>query len=118
MLEQNRFLPPASSPAGVPPAPAVFDWQAAVLAGAFACPEDYDSTGILAGVDPFESRYWWMPELYTSDSIAGESTVTSPLGGAAVAAASGPSNGQNSQERPLKTGQAARRPGSRSPAAA
>jgi len=117
MLEQNRLLPPAS-PATMPPAPAAFDWQAAVLAGAFACPEDYDATGILAGVDPFESRYWWMPELYTSGSVVGEYADESPLGGAAVVAAPGPIDGQGSQERPLKTGQAARRPGSRSPAAA
>jgi hypothetical protein len=26
--------------------------------------DDYDLTGILTGVDPCESRYWWMPELH------------------------------------------------------
>jgi hypothetical protein len=25
--------------------------------------EDFDGTGVLAGVDPCESRYWWIPEL-------------------------------------------------------
>ena len=34
--------------------------------GLFASAEDYDSTGILTGVDPCESRYWWMPELHAS----------------------------------------------------
>lgn len=29
----------------------------------FVSAEDFDGTGILAGVDPCESRYWWMPEL-------------------------------------------------------
>lgn len=26
--------------------------------------EDFDVTGLLAGMDPCESRYWWMPELH------------------------------------------------------
>lgn len=118
MLEQNRLLPPASSPAALPPTPAVFDWQAAVLDGAFASPEDYDSTGILAGVDPFESRYWWMPELYTGGSAAGESAAVDRQDGPAVVAPPAAGDHQGSPERPLKTGQAARRPGSRSTAAA
>lgn len=29
----------------------------------FVSAEDFDRTGILAGLDPCESRYWWMPEL-------------------------------------------------------
>jgi hypothetical protein len=29
----------------------------------FTSAEDFDATGILAGVDPCESRYWWLPEL-------------------------------------------------------
>jgi hypothetical protein len=29
----------------------------------FVSAEDFDRTGILAGVDPCESRYWWIPEL-------------------------------------------------------
>jgi hypothetical protein len=28
--------------------------------------EDFDATGILAGMDPCESRYWWVPELHGS----------------------------------------------------
>jgi hypothetical protein len=30
----------------------------------FLTPEDFDSTGILSGVDPSEPEYWWMPELH------------------------------------------------------
>jgi len=30
----------------------------------FVSAEDFDCTGILAGIDPCESNYWWMPELY------------------------------------------------------
>lgn len=26
--------------------------------------EDFDATGILRGIDPCESRYWWIPDLY------------------------------------------------------
>lgn len=32
--------------------------------GRFVSAEDFDATGILTGVDPCESRYWWVPELY------------------------------------------------------
>jgi hypothetical protein len=31
--------------------------------GSFVSAEDFDGTGVLAGVDPCESRYWWIPEL-------------------------------------------------------
>jgi hypothetical protein len=27
---------------------------------------------VLTGVDPCESRYWWMPELYGPDAAAGD----------------------------------------------
>ena len=33
----------------------------------FVSAEDFDGTGILAGMDPCESLYWWMPELYGPD---------------------------------------------------
>jgi len=38
--------------------------------GVFVAAEDYDSTGIMAGVDPSESRYWWLPELYGPEPAA------------------------------------------------
>lgn len=28
--------------------------------------EDFDATGILTGVDPCASSYWWMPELHAT----------------------------------------------------
>lgn len=36
-------------------------------ADAFVSAEDFDRTGILTGVDPCESRYWWLPELYAAE---------------------------------------------------
>jgi hypothetical protein len=62
MLQRNRLQPPR--PIAAPPrAPA--SRQAA--ANPFVSAEDFDVTGLLAGVDPCESRYWWMPELYGPD---------------------------------------------------
>lgn len=40
--------------------------------GCLISAEDYDPTGILAGVDPCESRYWWMPELHSDRPARGE----------------------------------------------
>lgn len=34
----------------------------------FLSAEDFDPTGILAGVDPCASSYWWMPELHATDA--------------------------------------------------
>lgn len=38
-------------------------------ASPFVSAEDFDRTGILAGMDPCESRYWWMPELYGPEPV-------------------------------------------------
>lgn len=43
---------------------------AAAAARPFVSAEDFDVTGMLTGVDPCESRYWWMPELYGPDAAA------------------------------------------------
>jgi hypothetical protein len=69
--------------------------QPGQLAG-FVAADDFDSTGIMAGVDPSESRYWWVPELY------------------------GPEAGPESAEPPASAvaPQATRRAGSRAAAAA
>ena len=32
----------------------------------FLSAEDFDHTGILTGVDPYASSYWWMPELHAT----------------------------------------------------
>jgi hypothetical protein len=36
----------------------------------FISPEDFDVTGVLAGMDCSESRYWWMPELHADIAAA------------------------------------------------
>jgi hypothetical protein len=59
MLRINPLQPPR--PFAVACAPAA---QRATVGAGFVAAEDYDSTGIMAGVDPSESRYWWLPELY------------------------------------------------------
>jgi hypothetical protein len=50
---------------------------AQAASGRFVSAEDFDATGILAGVDPCESRYWWVPELYGPET-AGLPTSDSP----------------------------------------
>lgn len=74
MLQQNPLQPPrpftTTGPlaglggvrgVGLPPA------------GGFVSAEDFDATGILAGVDPCESRYWWVPELYAPEAAGAAS---------------------------------------------
>lgn len=38
----------------------------------FLSAEDFDATGILAGVDLCASSYWWFPELHASADPAGD----------------------------------------------
>ena len=64
MLQKNRLQPPM--PPRTPPAAAT--GGAARRAMPFVSPEDFDATGILAGVDPCESLYWWLAELYGPDA--------------------------------------------------
>lgn len=60
MLQKNPLAPPRPPRA----APAAGRFTAADRLGpSFVSAEDFDGTGILAGVDPCESRYWWLPEL-------------------------------------------------------
>ena len=104
MLERTRLQPPR--PTTPPQTNGWSDLDAARGGGLFASPEDFDSTGILAGVDPCESRYWWMPELF-------DSALTSAIDSAADNPAA------DRMARPGHTaGQATRRAGSRSTAAA
>ena len=37
---------------------------------AFLSAEDFDVTGILAGVEPCASNYWWIPELQAEPASA------------------------------------------------
>jgi hypothetical protein len=39
-------------------------------ATAFLSAEDFDVTGILAGVEPCASNYWWIPELQAEPAAA------------------------------------------------
>ena len=66
MLQRNPLQPPRPF---VPPATAAEAGPA--RACGFLSAEDFDATGVLPGVDPCESRYWWMPELYGPESAAG-----------------------------------------------
>ena len=38
--------------------------HAEALGPMFLSAEDFDATGILAGVEPCASNYWWIPELH------------------------------------------------------
>ena len=41
----------------------------------FVSAEDFDVTGLLTGLDPCESRYWWMPELYGPEAEAAGTVI-------------------------------------------
>lgn len=116
MLERNRLQPPRS--AMPPDSTPGFDGAASGLAGLFASAEDYDATGILTGVDPCESRYWWMPELYATPAslqpgISAANAVPAP----AVSKPAG-TTATGLLGRLLRSGQATQRTGSRTTAAA
>jgi hypothetical protein len=115
MLERNRLQPPR--PSAPSQTAGWFDGPTAGCGGLFASAEDYDATGILAGADPCESRYWWMPELYTSPLAAGAPAVEAEGAGTGGESIAAPRR-SGLVERLLRGGQAARRTGSRSPAAA
>jgi len=68
----------------------------------FLSAEDFDVTGILAGLEPCASRYWWIPELHAAPLSAPPAADVAAPQAAPVAARH----------------QAARRPASRSGTAA
>ena len=119
MLERNRLQPPR--PSAPSQTAGGFDGPTAGCGGLFASAEDYDCTGILAGVDPCESRYWWMPELYAAPTVADESSLAAIATAPAVEAADESNGGSHRSGllgRLMRAGQAARRTPSRSTAAA
>lgn len=61
MLQKNPLLPPRPQRPVREHRPVGGRLTSAMRA--FTSAEDYDATGILAGIDPCESRYWWVPEL-------------------------------------------------------
>lgn len=82
MLQKNPLAPPRPPR----PSPATGRFTAVERLGAsFVSAEDFDRTGILAGVDPCESRYWWMPEL--GRSAAGPDHAAHAATGGRTAAA-------------------------------
>lgn len=111
---------PATTPAAAPAiaAPAAARPVAGTPGWAFASADDYDATGILAGVDLSASLYWWMPELYTSQLTSPAEAQGPPPVPVATAAHPPASTAGEPAERGPRAGQAARRSGSRSPAAA
>jgi hypothetical protein len=62
MLQKNPLFPPAPVRSRPPAAS-----EAPPARRPLAAAEDFDATGILVGMDPFASRYWWLPELYEPD---------------------------------------------------
>lgn len=68
MLQKNPLRPPRPSRPPTTPFPEAS--RTTPHACRFTSAEDFDATGILAGIDPCESRYWWMPEL-AGDEHAG-----------------------------------------------
>ena len=70
MLQKNPLAPPrplrtCQALAGRPGQPA------GPTADRFVSAEDFDRTGILAGLDPCESRYWWIPEFGSGSEPSG-----------------------------------------------
>lgn len=57
MLQKNQLQPPR------PFAHQLRTPAVVVAKPAFVSAEDFDATGILAGIDTCASAYWWMPEL-------------------------------------------------------
>ena len=76
----------------------------------FLSAEDFDATGILTGVEPCASNYWWIPELLSGSEAA------SPLAEQGTVGLSAPPH--SAVEGPFGERQAARRIVSRSTAAA
>jgi hypothetical protein len=62
MLQKNPLAPPRPLRTGHAPA-GRYGQPAGPTSARFVSADDFDRTGILAGLDPCESSYWWMPEL-------------------------------------------------------
>jgi hypothetical protein len=76
MLLKNPLQPPV--PSRETPRTTV---PAAGAPGPFVSAEDFDVTGVLAGMDPCESCYWWMPELHTRRTAAAPVRTGGRVGG-------------------------------------
>jgi hypothetical protein len=84
MLQKNPLCPPVPSQpqraaGSVAPTASA---NSSLAEARFVSADDFDATGVLAGMDPSESRYWWMPELYGPDAeiaLASRPTAGRPL---------------------------------------
>jgi hypothetical protein len=76
MLLKNPLQPPV-------PSREMPRTTARAVAGSrpFVSAEDFDVTGVLAGMDPCESCYWWMPELHTQRTAAAPIRAGGRVGG-------------------------------------
>ena len=77
MLRPNPELPPRPSPTtpACPAAAVGVRRPAGTESPGWWSAEDFDATGILAGIDPCESRYWWIAELH-HEPVAVEADAT------------------------------------------
>jgi hypothetical protein len=71
MLRPNPLQPPRPF---LPPAES---GPASQARAGFISADDFDRTGILTGVDPCESRYWWLPELSVAEEPVRQATSRS-----------------------------------------
>jgi hypothetical protein len=111
MLEASRLNPPRNFHAAVasPSASAA----RAVSNRPFVSAEDFDGTGILTGIDPCASNYWWMPELYGPEMAIDGGLLAVTVPGTTDSSVSGPADSLRADRD-----QATRRTASRTTAAA
>jgi len=67
MLRKNPLQPPRPFSPARPGLESPSPGTPVGISG-FVSAADFDRTGILTGVDPCESRYWWIAELYERES--------------------------------------------------
>ncbi len=105
-LPRPPTMPPSRrSPESVTDGQAGWEETVTAESSRFLSADDFEGTGILAGVDPCASNYWWIPELQTHPG------PTIDAGDVRPPAVRGAAEG-------AVTHQAARRPSSRSSTAA
>ncbi len=73
MLQTNPLQPPRPFTPAPPPAHGLTPGHRRFVAA-----EDFDATGIMAGVDLSEPQYWWMPELYGPEGAPARSACREP----------------------------------------
>ena len=119
MLEKNRLQPPRSFETT---AIGCREGGHASTAGngpLFVSAEDFDDTGILAGIDPCASTYWWMPELQGPRPVGLDAVAALAAVSAGAAVSDSGAVAEGGPENPLRgPAHATRRTASRPIAAA